>query len=78
VIIHGVPEPLLATQVPLGRLDGNVAEELDLFQFTACLVPQAYSGSLRTVFGTRLRLLSSPSEAASNATAKSVILFPIF
>jgi hypothetical protein len=28
---------LLATEVPLGRLDGNVAEhELDLFQFTAC------------------------------------------
>jgi hypothetical protein len=32
VIVHGVPEPLLATEVPLGRLDGNVAEqELDLF-----------------------------------------------
>jgi hypothetical protein len=31
-MIHGVPKPLLATEVPLGRLDGNVAEqELDLF-----------------------------------------------
>jgi hypothetical protein len=32
VIIHGVPEPLLATEVPLGRLNGNVTQqELDLF-----------------------------------------------
>ena len=37
VIIHGVPEPLLAFEVPLGCLNGNVAEqELDLFEFTAC------------------------------------------
>jgi hypothetical protein len=39
VIIHGVPEPLFATKIPLGRLDGNVADqEMDLFQFTACLM----------------------------------------
>jgi hypothetical protein len=46
VIIHGVPEPLFATEVPLGSLHRNVAEqELDLFQFTTCLVAQARTGS---------------------------------
>lgn len=52
VIIHGVPEPLFATEVPLGRLHRNVAEqELDLFQFTPCLVAQARTGSSQIVWG---------------------------
>jgi hypothetical protein len=52
VIIHGVPEPLFATEVPLGRLHRNVAEqELDLFQFTTSLVAQARTGSSQIVWG---------------------------
>jgi hypothetical protein len=51
VIIHGVPEPLFATEVPLGRLHRNVAEqELDLFQFTACLAAQPRTGPSQIVW----------------------------
>jgi hypothetical protein len=50
VIIYGVPEPLLATEVLLGCLNGNVAEqELDLFEFTACLVAKPRTGSSQVV-----------------------------
>lgn len=52
VIIHGVPEPLFASEVPFGRLHRNVAEqELDLFQFTTSLVAQARTGSSQIVWG---------------------------
>jgi len=39
VVVYGIPKPLLAAEVSLCCLDGNVAQqELDLFQFPACLV----------------------------------------
>jgi hypothetical protein len=52
VIVHGVPEPLFGTEVAFGRLHRNVAEqEMDLFQFTTCLVAQARTGSSQIVWG---------------------------
>ena len=40
-IIHRVPEPLFAAEIPLSRLDAHVAEqELDLFQLAASLVTE--------------------------------------
>jgi hypothetical protein len=45
-IIHRVPEPLLAAEIPLSRLDAHVAEQkLNLFQFAASLVTQARARS---------------------------------
>ena len=40
-IIHPVPEPLLAAEILLSRIDAHVAEqELDLLQLAASLVTQ--------------------------------------
>jgi hypothetical protein len=45
-VVHGIVESLLASEVPLRRLDGNVSkEDLDLLQLSACLVAEACAGS---------------------------------
>jgi hypothetical protein len=51
-IIHRVPEPLFAAEIPLSRLDAHVAEqELDLFQLAASLVTQTRACSAEIVWG---------------------------
>jgi hypothetical protein len=41
-IVHGVSKTLLAAKIPLGRLDGDVAQqELDLVQFASGIAAQA-------------------------------------
>src|SRR5688572_8788409 len=49
-IVHGIPELLLASEIALRRLNGNVAEqELDLVQFAARQVAQTRAGSSQIV-----------------------------
>jgi len=51
-IIHRVPEPLLAAEIPFSRLDAHVAEQkLDLLQLAASLVthPVSYIQKLVTI-----------------------------
>ena len=49
-IVHGIPELLLASEIALRRLDGNVAEqEVDLVQFAARQVAQTRTGSSQIV-----------------------------
>jgi hypothetical protein len=51
-IVHRVPEPLFAAEIPLSRLDAHVAEqELDLFQLAASLVTQTRARSAEIVWG---------------------------
>ena len=45
VIVDRIPETLLAPEISLRRLDGDVTQEkLDLFQFASGLVAQACAG----------------------------------
>ena len=45
MIVNGVPETLLAPQVSLRRLDGDVTQQkLNLLQFTAGLMAQSRTG----------------------------------
>ena len=49
-VVHGNPKLLLASEVALCRLDGNVAEqELDLVEFAAREVAQTRTGSSKIV-----------------------------
>jgi hypothetical protein len=51
-IIHRVPEPLLAAEIPLSRLDAHMAkQELDLVQLAASLVTQTRACSAEIVWG---------------------------
>jgi hypothetical protein len=51
-IIHRIPEPLLAAEIPLSRLDAHVAEqEQNLFQLAASLVTQTRACSAEIVWG---------------------------
>jgi hypothetical protein len=50
VVVDGVLEPLLAPEVTLRRLDGDVAQEkLNLFQFACGLVAQPRAGPTQIV-----------------------------
>jgi len=47
VIVNRIPETLLAPQVSLPRLDGDVTQqELNLLQFTAGLMAQSRTGTV--------------------------------
>jgi hypothetical protein len=51
-IIHRVPEPLFAAEIPLSRLDAHVAEqELDLFQLAPSLMTQTRARAAEIVWG---------------------------
>jgi hypothetical protein len=51
-VVHRNPELLLASEVALGRLDGDVAEqELDLIQFAARDVAKPRAGAPQVVRG---------------------------
>lgn len=51
-IIHRVPKPLFAAEIPLSRLDAHVAEqELDLFQLAASLVTETRACAAEIVWG---------------------------
>jgi hypothetical protein len=42
VIVNGIPETLLAAQISLRRLDGDVTQQkLNLLQFAPCLMAQS-------------------------------------
>jgi hypothetical protein len=72
-VVHGNPELLLASEVALCRLDGNVAEqELDLIQFTAREVAEAGARAPQIVRGQLCRCLREPLRRASHHTAPSV------
>jgi hypothetical protein len=65
-IVHGIPELLLASEIALRRLDGNVAEqELDLVQFAARQVAQTRTGSSQIV---RRQFIAMPARAAAART----------
>jgi len=49
-VVHGLSESLCAAQVPLGGLDGHVAEQkLNLFQLAACRVTETSARSVAVV-----------------------------
>ena len=51
-VVHGLSESLCAAQVPLGGLDGHVAEQkLNLFQLAACCVAETSTRAAAVVRG---------------------------
>jgi hypothetical protein len=51
-VVDGSSEPLLAAEVPLGRLDRDVPEQkLDLIQFTACEMAETRASAPQIVRG---------------------------
>lgn len=52
-IIDGIPKPLFAAQISLGRLDADMSEqELNLLKFTTCLMTQTGACATQVVGAT--------------------------
>lgn len=63
-IVHRLVEALLAAQVFLGRLYGNMPqEELDLLQLASCAVTEASTGTPQIVRREQLRAIDIPLNA---------------
>ena len=56
MVVHGLSESLCAAQVPLGSLDGHVAEQkLNLLQLAACCVAETGARAAAVVRGQLLQ-----------------------
>jgi hypothetical protein len=50
VVVHGIPQPLFAAQIPFGGLDADMSQqELNLFDFSPSFVTQARACAAKVV-----------------------------